>query len=333
MATATDSRPAPARPAPAPAIYSLQGKKVWVAGHRGMVGSAVVRRLAHMDCRTLTVDRATADLRRQSEIESWMTREKPDVVVVAAATVGGILANSTRPAEFIYDNLAIEANVVEAARRVGVEKLLFLGSTCIYPKFAPQPMPEDSLLTGALEPTNQWYAIAKIAGMMLCQAYRRQYGCDFITAIPTGLFGVGDNFDPDAGHVIPGQIRKVHDAKAAGRSTVEVWGTGSPEREFMYVDDAADGLVFLMERYSAEEPINVAGGEIVTIRRLVEMVREVCGWSGEFVYDTSKPDGMPRKALDGRKLTAMGWTPKLGVLEGLRRTYEWFQKGDGVRLG
>lgn len=318
---------------PSPVLFPLAGKKVFVAGHRGMVGAAIVRRLQQIDCEILTVGRDAVDLRRQDETEAWLAANKPDAVFVAAALVGGIKANAAKPAEFIYDNLAIEMNVVNGAWKAGVAKLMFLGSSCMFPKLADQPIVEETILEGPLEPTNQWYAIAKIAGMMLCQAYRRQYGCDFITAIPTGLFGVGDNFDPDAGHVIPGQIRKVHDAKAAGRPTVEVWGTGSPEREFMYVDDAADGLVFLMERYSAEEPINVAGGEIVTIRRLVEMVRDVCGWSGEFVYDTSKPDGMPRKALDGRKLTAMGWTPKLGVLEGLRRTYEWFQKGDGVRLG
>lgn len=318
---------------PSPVLFSLAGKKVFVAGHRGMVGAALVRRLRRIDCEILTVDRQTVDLRRQAETEAWLDAHKPDAVFVAAALVGGIKANAARPAEFLYDNLAVEMNVIDAAHKAGVAKLMFLGSSCMFPKLADQPIVEETILEGPLEPTNQWYAVAKIAGMMLCQAYRRQYGCDFITAIPTGLFGVGDNFDPDAGHVIPGQIRKVHDAKVAGRPTVDVWGTGSPEREFMYVDDAADGLVFLMERYSGEEPINVAGGDVISIRRLVELVREVCGWSGDFVYDTTKPDGMPRKALDGRKLTAMGWTPGLGVAEGLRRTYDWFLKGDGVRLG
>jgi GDP-L-fucose synthase len=318
---------------PSPVLFNLAGKKIFVAGHRGMVGAALVRRLRQIDCEILTVGRDKVDLRRQAETEAWLAAEKPDAVFVAAALVGGIKANAAKPAEFIYDNLAIEMNVIHGAYKAGVAKLMFLGSSCMFPKLADQPIVEETILEGPLEPTNQWYAVAKIAGMMLCQAYRRQYGCDFITAIPTGLFGVGDNFDPDAGHVIPGQIRKVHDAKVAGRATVDVWGTGSPEREFMYVDDAADGLAFLMERYSGEAPINVAGGEIVTIRRLVELVRDVCGWDGEFVYDTTKPDGMPRKALDGRKLTAMGWTPGLGVKEGLRLTYEWFLKGDGVRLG
>jgi GDP-L-fucose synthase len=319
--------------APSPVIFDLSGKKVFVAGHRGMVGSALVRRLEQTGCEIVTAGRDVADLRRQDATDAFLAAHKPDAVIVAAAIVGGIQANATRPAEFLYDNLAIEANLIHGAYKAGVSKLMFLGSSCMFPKLADQPLVEDSILTGPLEPTNQWYAIAKIAGMMLCQAYRRQYGCDFITAIPTGLFGIGDNFDPAASHVIPGQIRKMHDAKLNQLPTVDIWGTGAPEREFMYIDDAADGLVFLMERYSGEEPVNVAGGETVTIRRLVELVREVCGWQGEFVFDTTKPDGMPRKALDGQRLTSMGWTPGIGVAEGLARTYKWFLDGNGVRLG
>lgn len=319
--------------APSPVLFPLAGKKVFVAGHRGMVGSAIVRRLARIDCEVLTVGRDAVDLRRQADTEAWLKANKPDAVFVAAATVGGIQANATRPAEFIYDNLSIEMNVIHGAHEAGVGKLMFLGSSCMFPKLADQPIVEETILTGSLEPTNQWYAIAKIAGMMLCQAYRRQYGRDFVTAIPTGLFGIHDNFDPAASHVIPGQIRKMHDAKLNELPTVDIWGTGSPEREFMYIDDAADGLVFLMERYSGEEPINVAGGETVTIRRLVELVREVCGWKGEFVFDTSKPDGMPRKALEGSKMAAMGWKPEIGIAEGLARTYKWFLAGEGVRLG
>lgn len=312
--------------------FPLAGRRVFVAGHRGMVGSALVRRLAGTGAEVLTVDRATLDLRRQAETEAWLDAHKPDAVFVAAATVGGILANDTRPAEFIYDNTTITANLIHGAYRTGVAKLMFLGSSCMYPKLAEQPIREDSLFTGPLEPTNQWYAVAKLAGLKLCQAYRRQYGCDFITTVPTGLFGIGDNFDLAASHVIPAVIRKIHDAKVNGRKSVEIWGTGTPEREFLYIDDAADALVFLMERYSDGEPINVAGGQTVTIRRLTELVAEACGWQGEFVHDTSKPDGMPRKALEASRLLAMGWTPGVGVAEGLARTYAWFLKGDGVRL-
>lgn len=314
-------------------LFPLAGRTVFVAGHRGMVGAALVRRLAATGCTVLTVDRAAVDLRRQKETEAWLEANRPDAVFVAAAKVGGIQANNAFPAEFIYDNLTIEMNLIHGAHKAGVAKLMFLGSSCMYPREAEQPIREDSILTGPLEPTNQWYAMAKLAGLKLCQAYRRQYGCDFITTVPTGLFGIGDNFDLAASHVIPALIRKVHDAKTAGRDGVEIWGTGSPEREFMYVDDAADALVFLMEHYSGEEPINVAGGETVTIRRLAELTAEACGWNGRFLYDTSKPDGMPRKALEARHLLAMGWRPGIGLAEGLARTYAWFLEGRDVRLG
>jgi GDP-L-fucose synthase len=315
-----------------PEARSLQGKKVWVAGHRGMVGSALVGRLAAENCEILTVDRAEVDLRRQSAVEDWLKDQRPDTVFLCAATVGGIQANSSRPAEFIFDNLAIEMNVIHAAYRAGVERLMFLGSSCMYPRLADQPIQEDSILAGPVEPTNQWYAVAKIAGLKLVQAYRRQYGCDFITAVPTNLFGIGDNFDLAASHVVPAMIRKVRDAKLAGQDSVEIWGTGTPRREFLYVDDAADALVFLMKHYSAEAPINVAGGQDVSIRELAEMVAEVIGFDGKFVYDTTKPDGMPRKALDAQKLLAGGWKARIGLREGLQRTYEWFLAGNGIRL-
>jgi GDP-L-fucose synthase len=311
--------------------FPLDGRTVWVAGHRGMVGRALLRRLDGTGCRLLTAGRDELDLRRQGEVEAWLDRNRPDAVFLCAATVGGILANDTRPAEFLYDNLMIEANVVQAARLAGVKRLMVLGSSCMYPKSAGQPICEDSLLTGPLEPTNQWYAVAKIAGLKLAQAYRRQYGCDFVTAVPTNLFGPGDNLDPAASHVVPGLLRKVEEARLAGRDTVEVWGTGTPEREFLYVDDAADALVFLMERLEDGEPVNVAGGTTVTIRELAELIAEACGWQGRFVYDTSRPDGMPRKALDARRLLAMGWRPGVGLKEGIAHTIAWYRSVGGVR--
>ncbi|MBI1209620.1 MAG: NAD-dependent epimerase/dehydratase family protein [Azospirillum sp.] len=313
--------------------FPLNGRKVYVAGHRGMVGSALLRRLGTTGAQVLTAERREVDLRRQDQTERWLEAHRPEAVFAAAATVGGILANDTRPAEFLYDNLAIIANLIQACHRSGVRKVMVLGSSCMYPRLAAQPIAEDSVLTGPLEPTNQWYAVAKLAGLKLAQAYRRQYGCDFITAVPTNLFGVGDNFDPAASHVIPAMIRKVTDAQAGGRDTVEVWGTGSPEREFLYVDDAADAMVFLMERYSGEEPINIAGGQTVTIRRLAELVAAECGWRGRFVYDADKPDGMPRKALEASRLLGMGWRPEIGLQEGLRRTCAWFLQAGDARLG
>jgi GDP-L-fucose synthase len=306
------------------AVFELAGRRVWVAGHRGMVGAALMRRLAGERCELVTVGRDEVDLRRQAEVEDWMAAARPDVVFLAAATVGGILANDTRPAEFLYDNLAIETNVIEAARRTGVAKLLALGSTCIYPRLAPQPMREDSLLTGPLEPTNQWYALAKIAGIKLCDAYRRQYGCDFISAQPTNLYGPEDNFDLTRSHVLPALMRKLHAAKEAGEETVTLWGSGKPRREFLYVDDLADALVFLMRRYAGEGPVNVGTGEEVTITGLAERIAAVVGWRGRFVYDTTKPDGTPRKLADVGKLDALGWRARTSLDEGLRRTYRWF---------
>jgi GDP-L-fucose synthase len=302
----------------APVIYPLDGKRVFVAGHRGMVGSAVARRLEDEPCEVLTVARGEVDLRRQAEVETWMERERPHAVVLAAGTVGGILANDTRPAEFIYDNLMIEANLIEAAHRTGVEKLLFLGSSCIYPRQAPQPMTEDVLLTGPLEPTNEWYAIAKIAGIKLCQAYRRQHGRDFISAMPSNLYGLGDNFDLQSSHVLAALLRKACEAKARGQDHIEVWGSGAPLREFLYVDDLADALVFLLQRYSGEIHVNVGAGKEVTIRELAELICSIVGFEGKLRFDASKPDGMMRKLLDVSKLSNMGWRARTDLADGIR---------------
>lgn len=305
-------------------MFELAGRRVWVAGHRGMVGAALVRRLAEEACEILTVGREAVDLRRQAEVEDWMLAARPEVVFIAAATVGGILANDRRPAEFLYDNLAIETNIIEGARKAEVGKLLFLGSTCIYPRLAPQPMPEDSLLTGPLEPTNQWYAVAKIAGVKLCQAYRRQYGCDFVSALPCNLYGPGDRFDAEGGHVIPGLMRRMHEAKRAGRASLAVWGTGRPRREFLHVDDLAAAAVRVLERYAREEPINIGAGEDVTVAELAGHVRDVTGYAGTLTFDPSKPDGTPRKLLDVSRMRALGWRPGIGLREGLADTYRWF---------
>lgn len=305
--------------------FSLAGKKVWVAGHRGMAGSAIVRRLKSENCEILTASRDTLDLSRQADVEAWLDETRPDAVFLAAATVGGIMANATRPAEFLYDNLVIETNIIHAAHKAGVGKLLFLGSSCIYPKQAAQPMTEDALLTGPLEPTNEWYAIAKIAGIKLCQAYRKQYGCDFISAMPTNLFGAGDRYDLTQGHVVAALIMKVDAAKREGRSTVELWGTGTPRREFLYVDDLADGLVFLMKNYSGDAHVNVGTGREMTIRELAERIAAVVGWNGSFTFDTSKPDGTPRKLMDVSRLTAMGWTAGTPFDQGLAEAYTWYQ--------
>lgn len=304
--------------------YDLTGKRVWVAGHRGMVGSAIVRRLTREGCEVLTVEHAAVDLRRQAETEAWLVATRPQAIFLAAATVGGILANDSRPAEFLYDNLAIEANIIEGAHRCGVEKLLFLGSSCIYPRLAPQPMPEDALLTGPLEPTNQWYAIAKIAGIKLCQAYRRQYGCDFISVMPTNLYGPGDNFDLASSHVVPALIAKFHQAKVTGAESVEIWGTGTPRREFLYVDDLADAVVHVMRVYSGEDHINIGTGTDVTIAELAAMVAKVVGFSGRLVFDATKPDGTPRKLLDVGRLSSLGWASECGLTQGLQATYRWF---------
>jgi GDP-L-fucose synthase len=307
-------------------VYPLAGKRVWVAGHRGMVGSALVRRLERADCEILTVTRQECDLGRQEPVERWMAATRPQAVIVAAAKVGGILANDSYPAEFLYDNLMIEANLIHTARRVGVEKLLFLGSSCIYPKLAPQPLREDSLLTGPLEPTNEWYAIAKIAGIKLCQAYRRQYGCDFISAMPTNLYGPGDNFDLMSSHVVPALIAKMHHAKEARADEVEIWGTGKPKREFLHVDDLADACIHLLEVYSAEEHVNVGCGEDLTIAELAETVRRVVGFEGRLRYNSERPDGTPRKLLDTSRLTALGWRPRTALEDGLAGAYRWYRE-------
>jgi GDP-L-fucose synthase len=306
------------------ATFRLSGRRVWVAGHKGMVGSALVRRLAREGCDLLRCAKDGVDLRRQRETEEWMAAMRPEAVFVAAAHVGGILANDTQPADFIYDNLAIETNIIGAAHKAGVEKLLFLGSSCIYPKFAPQPIPEEALLTGPLEPTNQWYAVAKIAGIKLCQAYRRQFGHDFISVMPTNLYGPGDNFDLETGHVGAALLVKAHRAKAANAPAVEIWGTGKPRRELLYVDDLADALVFLMKAYSEEGHINVGTGTDVSIKELAELVAEVVGFEGGFTFDSTKPDGTPRKLLDVEKLRRLGWQAETDLREGLRRTYEWY---------
>jgi len=304
-------------------MYDLAGKRVFVAGHRGMVGGAIVRRLATEDCELLTADRAALDLKDQAAVRAWFARNKPEAVFLAAAHVGGILANDSFPADFLYDNLMIEANLIEAAHREGVEKLLFLGSSCIYPKFAPQPIPEDALLTGPLEPTNEWYAIAKIAGIKLCQAYRRQHGADFISAMPTNLYGPGDNFDLDSSHVIPALIRKAHEAKVNGKAMI-VWGSGTPKREFLHVDDCADACVFLLKRYSDEEHVNVGSGSDISIAELARLICDVVGYRGSITHDRTKPDGTPRKLMDTSKLEMLGWVPTIGLEEGVASVYRWF---------
>jgi len=310
-------------PIPSP-LYALEGKRVWVAGHRGMVGSAIVRRLARENCEVLTVNRADVDLRRQTDVDAWMKAARPEIIFLAAAKVGGILANDTFPAEFLYDNLAIETNIIHAAHENGVEKLLFLGSSCIYPKFAPQPIPEEALLTGALEPTNEWYAIAKIAGLKLCQAYRRQHGADFISAMPTNLYGPGDNFDLASSHVLPALIRKAHTAKVNGDREIVLWGTGTPLREFLHVDDCADACVHLMKVYSGESHINVGSGTDLSILELTRLVCAVIGFTGDITHDLSKPDGTPRKLMSADRLRALGWTPSISLEDGIRRTYRDF---------
>ncbi|MBY0393729.1 MAG: GDP-L-fucose synthase, partial [Novosphingobium sp.] len=273
--------------------FDLTGKRVYVAGHKGMVGSAIVRRLGAENCEILTADRSV-DLREQKAVRDWFACNAPDVVVIAAAKVGGILANDSFPAEFLYDNLMIEANLIEASRQYGAQKVLFLGSSCIYPKFAPQPIPEDALLTGPLEPTNEWYAIAKIAGIKLSQAYRRQYNCDFISAMPTNLYGPGDNYDLASSHVMPALLRKAHEAKAANADSIEIWGTGTPRREFLHVDDLADGCVFLLKSYSDMEHVNIGSGTDISIAELAKLVCQIVGFDGALRFDTSRPDGTLR---------------------------------------
>lgn len=299
--------------------------KIYVAGHRGLVGSAIVRRLqAQGEGDLLLPSRAELNLISQDQVEQFFERERPDQVYLAAAKVGGIHANDTRPAEFIRDNLVIETNVIHAAWRHGVKKLCFLGSSCIYPKFAPQPMREDALLTGALEPTNEWYAIAKIAGIKLCQAYRKQYGFDAISLMPTNLYGPGDNFDLQSSHVLPALIRRFHEAKLRGDATMTIWGTGTPKREFLHVDDLAEAAVFLMQHYSDAEIVNVGVGEDLSILELAQLVARVVGFEGAINTDPSKPDGTPRKLLDVSRIHGLGWQARIGLEAGVRSTYAWY---------
>ncbi|MBL6939888.1 MAG: GDP-L-fucose synthase [Alphaproteobacteria bacterium] len=307
-------------------IFPLRGKRIWVAGHKGMVGSAIVRRLRIEDCEILTADRAALDLRDQASTRAWIASHKPDSIIVAAARVGGILANSSYPADFLFDNLIIESNIIEAAFRNETAKVMFLGSSCIYPRLAPQPIVEESLLTGPLEKTNEWYAIAKIAGIKLCQAYREQHGRDFIAAMPTNLYGPGDNYDLNTSHVLPALIRKAHEAKVQNLSSMVIWGTGTPRREFMHVDDCADGVVFLLKHYSGAIHINVGSGNDVTVLELAKLVCKVVGFHGEIANDLSKPDGTPRKQMSSERLFAMGWAPRIALEDGIRSAYESFRQ-------
>ena len=321
-------------------MYSVAKKqmnkqdKIYIAGHRGLVGSAIVRRLQADGFNNLLMRTSgELDLREQSAVRDFFNTEKPDYVILAAAKVGGILANDTWPAEFIYDNLMMEVNVIHAAHLSGVKKLLALGSTCIYPKLAPQPLNEDALLSGPLEPTNEWYAVAKIAGIKMCQAYRRQYGSHFIAAMPTNLYGPGDNFDLEKSHVLPAMIRKFHEAKLSGADQVTLWGTGSPLREFLHVDDLADACLFLLEKYDEAGIINIGVGEDLKIAELADIVRDVVGFEGEIVYDTAKPDGTPRKLVDTSRINALGWKASIGLQDGIRQTYEWFLENTGSLRG
>ena len=304
--------------------FDLTGRRVWVAGHRGMAGSAIVRRLERESCEIVTVTHSELDLLRQADVHAWLADKNIDAVFLAAATVGGILANTMRPAEFLYENLVIETNVIHAARDAGVKKLLFLGSSCIYPRLADQPIREEALLSGALEPTNEWYAIAKIAGIKLCQAFRQQYGCDFVAVMPTNLYGPGDRYDARDGHVVAALIMKIHAAKVANSATVELWGSGTPRREFLFSEDLADACVFVMKNYSGELFLNVGTGRDMTILELAESIAKIAGWQGTFTFDESKPDGMPRKVMDVSRLSALGWTAQTPFDEGIRQAYGWY---------
>ena len=307
-----------------PPLFDLRGKRIYVAGHKGMVGSAIVRRLATENAYILVADRNLLDLTNQKATEDWLELMRPDAIFLAAGKVGGIYANNTYPADFITNNLAIALNVIRGAHKVGVKKLLALGSSCIYPKLAPQPMTEDALLTGPLEPTNEWYAIAKIAAIKLCEAYRKQHGCDFVSVMPTNLYGLNDNYHPENSHVPAALIRRFHEAKLANAPTVTVWGSGTPRREFLYADDAADACIFVMKHYSELGFLNVGTGEDVTIGEFARLVADVVGYKGKIVYDTSRPDGAPRRLLDVSKIRNLGWTPTTQLRDGLARTYADF---------
>jgi GDP-L-fucose synthase len=304
--------------------FELSGKRVWVAGHQGMAGSAIARRLKQEACEVITATHGELDLLRQRDVEQWMGDKKIDAVFLAAAKVGGILANTERPAEFLYENLVIETNVIHAAYQTKVGKLLFLGSSCIFPRLAPQPMKEEALLTGPLEPTNEWYAIAKIAGIKMCQAYRRQYTCNFVSVMPTNLFGPGDRYDAESGHVVAALIMKIHAAKKAGRDKVELWGSGAPKREFLFSEDLADACVFVMKTYSDEGFLNVGTGIDITITELAQAIAKIADWQGTFTYNTSKPDGMPRKVMDVSRLKALGWKAPTDFASGMAVAYQWY---------
>jgi GDP-L-fucose synthase len=304
--------------------FDLAGRRVWVAGHRGMAGSAIARRLARESCEIVTVTHSELDLLRQTDVNAWMADQRIDAVFLAAATVGGIMANTRRPAEFLYDNIVIATNVIHAAWRTGVKKLLFLGSSCIFPRLAQQPMREEALLTGALEPTNEWYAIAKIAGIKLCQSFRRQYGCDFVSVMPTNLYGPGDRYDAEGGHVVAALIMKIHAAKAANNPTVELWGSGTPKREFLFSEDLGDACVFVMKNYSGEMFLNVGTGHDMTILELAQSIAKIIGWKGTFTFDASKPDGMPRKVMDVSRLRALGWSAPTDFETGMKEAYRWY---------
>ncbi|MCQ4631001.1 GDP-L-fucose synthase [Shinella sp. CPCC 100929] len=305
-------------------MYELKGKRVWVAGHRGMVGSAVARRLEAENCEILFAQRDTVDLEERSDVERFLAEHRPHAVVMAAAKVGGILANDRNPVEFLQRNLTMELNVIKSAHEAGVEKLLFLGSSCIYPKFAPQPIKENALLTGDLEPTNEWYAIAKIAGIKLCQAYMKQHGARFISAMPTNLYGPHDNFDLQTSHVVPALIRKAHEAKLAGLDHVTIWGSGTPRREFLFSEDCADALVFILKNYEDYEHINVGSGEDIPILDLMKLIADVVGFEGRIETDPSKPDGTPRKLMSNEKLARLGWRPATDLRQGISRAYRWY---------
>ncbi len=306
-------------------IYPLAGKRVWVAGHGGMVGAAIVRRLASENCEIVTATRAELDLRSPDQVRAFVDRHRPDAVFLTAGKVGGVLANQSLPADFLYDNLMIAANMVEAAHRGGVGKMLMLGSSALYPRDAPQPIREEALLTGPLDPTHEWYATAKIAGVKLAQAYRRQHGCDFISGLPTNMYGSGASFDPNSSHVLPALIRKAHEAKTADADHMVIWGSGTPRRELLSADDCADACVFLMNRYSDTEPVNIGSGEDIAIIDLARLVCEVVGFSGDIVTDTTKPDGIMRRLMSGEKLKAMGWTPTIDLRDGIAATYAAFK--------
>jgi len=314
-------------------LFSLKGKKVWVAGHNGMVGSALVRRLMAEDCEILTVERPILDLMDETKVLEWMTDARPDVIFVAAARVGGILANNSYPAFFLHENLVIQNNIIHSAHLTDVGKLIFLGSSCIYPRAATQPIPEEALLTGPLEATNEWYAVAKIAGIKMCQAYRAQYSHDFISAMPTNLYGEKDNYDLETSHVAAALMVKMHRAKVEKQKNVEIWGTGTPLREFLHVDDLADALVFLAENYSDDMHINVGSGMEISILELAELLAEIVSFRGEYTFDRSKPDGTPRKLMDSSKLKRLGWAPKLTLREGMAQAYDAYQQLPAVANG